>query len=221
MSPIVNVSSLSFSYGSVKVLENISFSIEERDFLAIIGPNGSGKTTLIKILLGFLEPISGSVMLSIPRHSIGHVPQRHAIDRNFPGTVEEIFSDSKSDAIELTRIKDLLKKKFVNLSGGHQQRVLIAMALQQNPKLLILDEPTAGVDVHAQQSFYGLLTKLNSHGITIILVTHEVGVIPTLVKNVLCINHNVCCLGKPESMPEMLKQVYGPHFVHHHGEHHD
>ena len=156
MSPIVNVSSLSFSYGSVKVLENISFSIEERDFLAIIGPNGSGKTTLIKILLGFLEPISGSVMLSIPRHSIGYVPQRYAIDRNFPGTVEEIFSDSKSDAIELTRIKDLLKKKFVNLSGGHQQRVLIAMALQQNPKLLILDEPTAGVDVHAQQSFYGL-----------------------------------------------------------------
>ena len=135
--------------------------------------------------------------------------------------MEEIFSDSKSDANELTRIKDLLKKKFVNLSGGHQQRVLIAMALQQNPKLLILDEPTAGVDVHAQQSFYGLLTKLNSHGITIILVTHEVGVIPTLVKNVLCINHNVCCLGKPESMPEMLKQVYGPHFVHHHGEHHD
>ena len=225
---LVSVSSLSFSYGENKVLENISFDIPEDDFIAIIGPNGSGKTTLIKVMLGLISPTQGKVALFISKDRIGYVPQSYTIDKNFPGTVQEILSTKNGSIINDSIIKDtgigsLSNKKFVSLSGGQQQRVLIALALQKNPKLLILDEPTAGVDIQAQQSFYELLRQLNRKGITIILVTHEVGVVSSLVKKVLCINHKICCLGEPKEMPKLLKQMYGEHFIHHHDEeyHHD
>lgn len=222
---LLSVSSLSFSYGENKVLDNISFEIKEGDFIALIGPNGSGKTTLVKLLLGLLTSSHGDIKLLIPKSKIGYVPQRYTIDKNFPGTVQEILSSDDGEVVKQTRIKDLLPKKFISLSGGQQQRVLIALALQKNPRLLILDEPTAGVDIQAQQEFYDLLKQLNKKGITIILVTHEVGVLSSLVKNVLCINHKICCMGKPKEMPKLLKQMYGEHFIHHHhnngGHHHD
>jgi len=218
---LISVSSLSFSYGENKVLEGVSFNIQENDFIAIIGPNGSGKTTLIKILLGFLAPTAGSISLSLPRNKIGYVPQHYTLDRNFPGTVDEILPLKNQKVIEQAGIENLLRKKFTSLSGGQQQRVLIALALHQSPKLLVLDEPTAGVDIRAQQSFYELLRELNKQGITIILVTHEVGVISSLVKKVLCIDHKVCCLGNPKEIPYLLKKMYGQNFVqHHHKWHH-
>ena len=219
---LLSVSSISFSYGMNKLLEDISFDIKEHDFIAIIGPNGSGKTTLIKILLGLLTPISGKVELFIPRNRIGYVPQRYTIDKNFPGTVEEILSTRNKETITQVEVKDLLRKKFVALSGGQQQLVLIALALEQEPRLLILDEPTAGVDIQAQGSFYELLKRLNKENITIILVTHEVGVISSLVKKVFCLNHRICCIGKPKEVPKLLKQMYGTQFIqHHHGGHHN
>ncbi len=217
---LVSVSGLSFAYSDNIVLENISFEIKEKDFIAVIGPNGSGKTTLIRVILGLLSPTKGEINMSIPRDKIGYVPQRYTIDKNFPGTVKEILSAKAP--VKAVGIQNLFNEKFVSLSGGQQQRVLIALALQQNPLLLILDEPTAGVDVKAQQSFYDLLKKLNKSGITVILVTHEVGVISSLVKRVLCINHRICCIGSPREVPKLLKNMYGQHFVHHHhGGHHD
>ncbi|HLC91324.1 MAG TPA: metal ABC transporter ATP-binding protein [Candidatus Nanoarchaeia archaeon] len=218
--PLISVSNLHFSYGENTILEDINVEIVEHDFIALIGPNGSGKTTLVKVLLGLLQPTSGEIFLSIPKEKIGYVPQRYTIDKTFPGTVEEILITKEGEAIKQTGIKDLLKKKFISLSGGQQQRVLIALALQGSPKLLILDEPTAGVDVQAQQAFYALLKQLNKKGITIILVTHEVGVLSSLVKKVLCINHRICCMGHPQDMPKLLKQMYGQHFIHHHEHNH-
>ncbi len=222
--PLLSVSSLSFSYGENKVLDNVSFDIKDDDFIALIGPNGSGKTTLVKLLLGLLDSSQGEIKLLIPKSKIGYVPQRYTIDKNFPGTVQEILSSKDGKIVKQTGINDLLPKKFISLSGGQQQRVLIALALQKNPKLLILDEPTAGVDVQAQQAFYDLLKQLNKDGITIILVTHEVGVLSSLVKKVLCINHKICCMGKPKEIPKLLKQMYGEEIIHHHhkgGHHHD
>ena len=213
--PLVSASSLCFSYGEENVLDNASFKIHEGDFIAVIGPNGSGKTTLIKILLGFLSPAHGTLSVSIPRSRIGYVPQRYTIDGNFPGTVAEILS-SKNGIPHQLGLESFMSKKFTALSGGQQQRVLIALALQQNPKLLILDEPTAGVDVRAQQDFYSLLKELNKGGLAIILVTHETGVISSLVKNVLCIHDKKCIVETPKGVPKLLKQMYGPHFVHHH-----
>ncbi len=214
--PLISVSSLFFSYAENIVLENISFDIKENDFIALIGPNGSGKTTLVKLLLGLLSPSSGQIKTSISKNKIGYVPQRYTIDKNFPGTVAEILSPCNTKTISQVGIKNLLTKKFINLSGGQQQRVLIALALQKNPRLLILDEPTAGVDVQAQQAFYDLLKQLNKQGITIILVTHEVGILSSLVKKVLCINHKICCMGKSKELPQLLKQMYGHEIIHHH-----
>ncbi len=226
MKSLITVSSLFFSFAEQKILEDISFAVKEKDFLALIGPNGSGKTTLVKVILGLLSPTSGSVEIKINRNKISYVPQRYTIDRNFPGTVKETLLTVKPELINLLGLQGVLNKKFASLSGGQQQRVLIALALLRNPQLLILDEPTAGVDVQAQQSFYQLLKKLNRQGMAIILVTHEVGILSSLVKTVLCINHRVCCMGTPRQIPSLLKQMYGPYFVHHHlnhlrGKHHD
>lgn len=220
---IIEINSLSFSYRESEILENISLRIEEKDFIALIGPNGSGKTTLIKIILGLLEPNKGEIDLKIKKEEIGYVPQYHEIDPNFPGTVKEILSKKNKEIIEQTGIEDLMEKKFVNLSGGQQQKVLIALALEQNPKLLILDEPTSGIDSRSEQSFYELLKKLNKKGVTIILVTHEIGMVHSLVKDVICINHRICCTGKTAELPQLLKKAYGSDFIqhHHHGGHHD
>ncbi len=221
MNKLINVTDLSFLYGKHKILENINLTIEENDFIALIGPNGSGKTTLLKILLGFLKPTKGKILRS-ENLRIGYVPQRYTVDKNFPGTVEEILypfqRTKKVEALKKSEVKvqDLLHKKFIDLSGGQQQRVLIALALQKNPNLLILDEPTAGIDIETEQSFYTLLKELNKKGITIVLVTHEVGVIPTLVKTIFCLNHKICCIGKPKDIPKLLKKMYGPQFITHH-----
>ncbi|MBI4151764.1 metal ABC transporter ATP-binding protein [Candidatus Woesearchaeota archaeon] len=219
MKPLISISSLSFSYGVVPVLENITFAINPGDFIAIIGPNGSGKTTLLRILLGFLSPTSGKVQHAIPQEQIGYVPQRYTIDKNFPGTVREILGTEDSSLFKRTGIEQFVNKKFVALSGGQQQRVLIALALRQKPKLLFLDEPTAGVDIQAQREFYQLLKLLNHQGIAIVLVTHEVGVIPSLVKKVICINHQLCCVGKPSDIHHLLEKMYGPEFVVHRHKH--
>lgn len=223
MKDLVNISSLSFSYGENKVLEKVNLQIKEKDFVAIIGPNGSGKTTLIKLMLDFLSPEEGEIALSVSRDRIGYVPQYHTIDENFPGTVEEILSGRNGKIISQLDIESLLKKKFVSLSGGQQQKILIALALQRDPKLLILDEPTAGVDIKSQESFYDLLKELNKAGITIIIVTHEVGMIHSFVEKVICLNKRVCCEGKPNEIPKLMKQMYGSDFVphHHKGVHHD
>ena len=221
MEKLISVSSVSFSYGENKVLDNLSFDVKKNDFIALIGPNGSGKTTLIKLLLGILPSSNGKIKLDIPKRKIGYVPQIYTVGKNFPGTVQEILSPENKKILKQTGIEDLLSKKFINLSGGQKQRVLIALALQKNPKLLILDEPTSGADVKARREFYNLLKQFNKNGITIILVTHEVGVLPSLVKKIVCINRKICCMGRPKEMPKLLKQMYGEHFIHHHnGEYH-
>jgi len=220
---IITATSISFSYKDNEILKNTSFTVKSDDFIAIIGPNGSGKTTLLKILLGLLEPTKGQVKLLVDRSRIGYVPQKYNVDENFPGTVEEILSNENQGMHKKIGIGKLMKKKFAELSGGQQQRVLIALALQRNPALLILDEPTSGVDIKAQQSFYELLRHLNKSGIAIIIVTHEVGVISSSVKEVLGISRKIGCIEKPAEIPKLLKEMYGEDFVqsHHHGKKHD
>ena len=197
----IKISKLDFSYNGEEVLKNISFSIKEGDFVGIIGPNGSGKTTVIKIILGLLEPKNGSVKLfGTPIENftnwknIGYIPQKYSLDKNFPATVKELFSlvskkTPSEDLLKKLGITKLLDKKFIELSGGQQQRVMTAMALINNPKLLILDEPSVGVDVKVQREFYKLLHNLSDdEGITIILVSHDISMISKYAKSVLCID---------------------------------
>ena len=227
----VKISNLDFSYNGEEVLKNISFSIKEGDFAGIIGPNGSGKTTVIKIILGLLEPKKGSVKLfGTPienftnRKTIGYIPQKYSLDKNFPATVKELFSlvskkGPSQDLLKKLGITNLLDKKFIELSGGQQQRVMTAMALVDNPRLLILDEPSVGVDIKVQKEFHELLHNLSDdEGITIILVSHDIGMISKYAKSVICINRTISCAGPVSKIPRFLKEVYGDDFrfhVHH------
>ena len=220
---------VSFAYEGNDVFRDVTIHIDEGDFVAVIGPNGSGKTTLIKIALGLLEPQEGKIRLfKTPIDDfnawdlVGYIPQKGDFGRNFPGSVNEVLAlkggglDPKT--LEMLEIEDLGKRRFSELSGGQQQKVLIALALSSKPKLLILDEPTVGVDVKALQNFYMTLKKLNNErGVTILLVTHEVGMIQSYVKSVLCVSRDFSCKGKPEDMEDILKEAYGKSFdIHHH-----
>jgi zinc transport system ATP-binding protein len=192
------------------VLENISFKANQGDLLGIIGPNGAGKTTLFSLILGLLEGYQGKITLfnedirnnrkALKR--IGYIPQKKNINQGFPATVEEIVSlgvlvrkTNKDVIISALKIVGLLEqkdKRIGELSGGQQQRVLIAKALVNEPELLILDEPTTGIDLETQDRFYTLLRKLNSErNITIILASHDLDAINRLANKVACVNRKM------------------------------
>jgi zinc transport system ATP-binding protein len=215
---LVRVENVSFSYNTIPVLDNISFSIYRGDFLSIIGPNGSGKTTLVKIILGLLKPSRGAVSIMGKPTSefrdwskIGYVPQKAThIDPFFPASVREVVamallsgrSSVRPKKSETERaVKEALRKVAMessrntaigSLSGGQQQRVMIARALVTSPELLFLDEPTTGVDSDTQHLFYEMLHKLNDdQNITIVLVTHDIGMVNKHVNNVACLNQQL------------------------------
>ncbi|MHB1118266.1 MAG: metal ABC transporter ATP-binding protein [Minisyncoccota bacterium] len=234
----IEVDNVSFSYAGDPVLENLSFRVKKGEYLGIIGPNGGGKTTLIKIILGLLHPSGGAVKLfGIDQHDfkekyrIGYVPQRATQDiKEFPATVFEVvrsgriprrglfrwFSKKDIDAVErameIAGVSWYRHMLVGNLSGGERQRVFIARALASEPDVLVLDEPTVGVDIGAQKTFYEFLASLNQdHHLTIIFISHDVDVISKEVKTVLCLNHNLVCHGLPEDLlsEHVLKRLYG------------
>ena len=187
MKDILSIKNLTFNYGAEKILDNVSFSIQKRDFLGIIGPNGSGKTTLLTLILGLLPVQKGSIKLlgqDIKKFNqwskIGYVQQKAAnFDPYFPASVKEVVSmgliagksfpklmTKQDDAIidrclKIVNMQKYENRKIGELSGGQQQRVFIARALTANPDMLILDEPTTGVDQETQSRFYKLLENLN------------------------------------------------------------
>jgi zinc transport system ATP-binding protein len=215
---LVRVENVSFSYNTIPVLDNISFSIYRGDFLSIIGPNGSGKTTLVKIILGLLKPSRGAVSIMGKPLSefrdwskIGYVPQKAThIDPFFPASVREVvamalLSGKSSDRPKKSEteraVTEALRKVAMessrnaaigSLSGGQQQRVMIARALVTSPELLLLDEPTTGVDSDTQHLFYEMLHELNDdQNITIVLVTHDIGMVNKHVNKVACLNQQL------------------------------
>lgn len=211
------------------VIHDIDLSVPKNDFLAVIGPNGGGKTTLLKVILGLLIPRGGSVrVLGRPpeksRTKIGYVPQV-IHDESFPITVMDVvlmgrlkysglfgrFSRGDREIAEMNLQKldvgDLAGDEINSLSGGQKQRVLLARALAGNPQILLLDEPVASVDQNTQESFFNLLSELNST-ITIVLVTHDVGAVSAHVKNIACINRNLISHGEKLSS-ESVAKAYG------------
>ena len=204
--PLVSVQSVSYYYNSESVLENVSFDIEEGDFLGIIGPNGAGKTTLFHCMLGLLNSYSGRITIlnqDIKKNkkifkTIGYIPQKKSIDQKFPLTVQELVSlsltrkTSKNIVFEILKQVGLYKMKnktIGQLSGGQQQRVLIAKALVNNPIILMLDEPTNELDQKSQNDFYFLLKELNEKNkITIIWTSHDMDAVNKYANKVSCIN---------------------------------
>jgi zinc transport system ATP-binding protein len=238
MRPFVEIDDVAFSHGEVRVLEGINLTVEPGDFLGIIGPNGSGKTTLLRIMLGLAVPERGRVRLfghplSTFRQwgRLGYVPQRAILDPGLPATVHEVVATGlipllglfgRVGAAERARIAEVLgqvgmaayaERRIGALSTGQQQRVLIARALVSNPELLILDEPTGGVDPEAQTSFYALLQHLNrEREVTLILVSHDIGVIAKEVTKLACLNRRLIFHGRPGDFlsDAALTALYGP-----------
>ena len=214
---VVQLKGVSFSYNGEKALDNIDLDIKRGDFLGIIGPNGSGKTTLLKIILGLVKPQKGSVTVSGVR--IGYVPQRAGANvTKFPISVEEVVGMGGatqrviSESLEEVGMKEHKKKLLKELSGGQQQRIFIARALAEKPQLLVLDEPTVGVDADSQAKFYELLKELNKkHNLTLILVSHDVDVVAHEVSEIACINSKLVCHGKPHDVlkSDFMEKLYG------------
>lgn len=224
MSAAVAVKNLSFYYQSVAILKETSFQIEAGEFIGIIGPNGGGKTTLLKLIMGFLRPTHGSIEIfgtppGTGTQQLAYVPQTVRFDPQFPISVLEVVLSgrlahlpwygrySQKDrqlaiqALQKVGIPEhFYQHAYGNLSGGQAQRVLIARALVSDPKILLLDEPTASVDAQAESDIYLLLKELKGT-MTILMVTHNLKAAISHVQRVLCVQGNVISL-KPEEVCE-------------------
>ena len=224
--PLVKIAGVSFSYSEVLAVKDINLEVKRGDFLGLIGPNGSGKTTLLKIILGLLKPQSGTVSLfgkdiaSFKEWSkIGYVPQKASVDiASFPISVMEIVGMGGAsrktimESLEAVQMKEHRSALIRELSGGQQQRVFIARALASKPQLLILDEPTVGVDIESQEKFYELLKDLNQKlKLTLVLVSHDIDVVAHEVSEVACINCTLIGHGKPKEIfkSNFLEELYG------------
>lgn len=227
--PIFEAKNLSVSIGNQKILDNVSFSLEKGDSMAVIGPNGSGKTTLFRAILGAL-PYSGQILRE-PNLSIGYVPQKMDLERDLPITVGEFF-DLKKAAIKSGKIyskeqilsfvnlpSEFSYKRIGELSSGEFQRVLIAFAVLDNPKILLFDEPTANVDIAGQETVYELLHRLQyTYNLTLVLISHDLTVVYRYANKVLCLNHTQVCYGIPNEVltPQELTKLYGGGKLYHH-----
>lgn len=248
---VINIENLFFQYGNSSVLENINLKVKKGSFLGLVGPNGSGKSTLLKCILGLQQPSKGTIKLfDVPLakfkqwDKIGFVSQKaNNFNTGFPASVFEVVSMGlfgkvglfhflrKADkekvkaAIEVVGMSEYAKRNIGELSGGQQQRVFIARALVSDPELLILDEPTVGVDSHSVANFYAMLSELNKNGITLLLVTHDVGIMTDHVTGVACLNKQLHFHGNTNDFKEnhVLSAFHGPDahlLIHNHNHDH-
>ena len=194
------------------VLRNVSLEIDAGEIVTVVGPNGSGKTTLVRVLIGALSPHSG-IVRKAPGLSIGYVPQRLVIDRTMPLTVKRFLSLSgkvssadQDSALANVGISDIHVAQLSELSGGQFQRVLLARALLRKPALLVLDEPTQGLDQPGTAQFYRLVEEVRRElGCAVLMVSHDLHVVMSASDRVICLNGHVCCAGAPtvvRSAPE-------------------
>lgn len=227
---VIEIEGVNVDYDGIQVLEDVDLVVREHDFLGIIGPNGGGKSTLLKVIMGLIKPSSGVVKVlgDTPRNSrryLGYVPQYSLFDMDFPISVWEVVltgrlknagllrkygEDDKKAATKALEMVDMLKYKerqIGSLSGGQRQRVFIARALVSNPKLLLLDEPTKGIDPVMQNELYELLKKLNSK-MAIIMVSHDISAVSIYVNKIACLNKKLHYHDSKEITAEDLEATY-------------
>ncbi len=204
MTALVRLVGAAFGYERSPVLTGVDLEIHPGDVIGIVGPNGAGKTTLFRGILGLLPPLAGSVELQA--EAVGYVPQRETLDPIFPLTVEEVVymgcfgrlsgplrrlrageRSLAGQCLDRVELAPRRRELFASLSGGQRQRVLLARALMARPRLLLLDEPTSGVDLGAQERIVALLRELGAEGLAVLLVSHQHGLVREAVRTVLCV----------------------------------
>ncbi|MDN5278735.1 MAG: zinc transport system ATP-binding protein [Clostridiales bacterium] len=229
---VIRFDNVDFAYdrGSL-VLEKINLTISAGDFACIVGPNGGGKTTLLKLILGLLKPVSGTIKVlgTDPKdslHKIGYVPQQSKFDSSFPVSVLDVVlmgclnrsffwggysAEQKQKAllaIEEVGMSEFVNRSFADLSGGQRQRTLVARAMVSEPQIILLDEPTSNVDIHGTEQFYNMFEELNRK-FTIIMVSHDIGFVSNRVKSVICVRQTLQVHPISELTGETLQNLYG------------
>jgi len=215
---VLTVNNLQVAYKNKKIISDLSFTVEKKDILIILGPNGAGKTTLLRALQNLL-PYQGSVSWNAQK--ISYLPPQEFLQRqNLPPlSIEEFYAFKSSDSSAIKSMiadvgldESLLRHQFSELSTGQFQRMLIGWALLDSPEVLILDEPTSGIDIGGEETIYSLLHKFwQNQNLTILLVTHDLNIVWEYATQVICLNKQQVCMGKPDEVltPEQLKLLYG------------
>jgi len=232
--PIVEIKAVTCGYEKQQVLTDVSLTIMPGDFVGLLGPSGSGKTTLLRTVLGAVDLYEGEVLVNgvattKKRPRVGYVPQLETIDWNFPVTVQEVVmmgrtmenklfpwyrkeeKDLAAEMMSRLGILDLADRHIRELSGGQQQRVFLARALISSPQLLLLDEPTSGVDIKTRDDVMHLLHDLNHDGVTIIITTHEINAVAVHLPWIVCLAGRILAEGPPSEVitTEVLRLTYG------------
>ena len=233
MKQVIDVDRLTVDYGKNRALDSVCLLVNEGEYLGIIGPNGGGKSTLLGAIIGTVRPTSGRISLfggdaAAGRHRLGYVPQFAAFDRAFPITVGEVVSTAylgrglhpfrrigRAERLAADAVLDSVglggfsARLVSELSGGEFQRMLLARALAKNPEVLLLDEPTSGVDPVTREQIYSLLEEKNRAGMTIVLVTHDMLAVASSVKRLACLSRTLVYHGEPELSEDVATAMYG------------
>ena len=237
MNCVLELKDVTVFYGRLLVLDRINLQVKRGDFLALLGPNGAGKTTLIKVVLGLLTPSRGCVSVfgkPLPlskeaQKKIGYVPQISSVDLRFPIQVFDVVlmgryahvgllkrprtvdKEKTWEVLEQVGLVEKAKEPLSRLSGGQRQRVFVARALVSEPELLLLDEPTTGVDIGVRDGLFELLNQLQDQGMTLLVVSHDIGVVSQHVNQVACLNQRLVAHGRPDEVleQEVLGCMYG------------
>lgn len=237
----IELNQVSFSYAGVRVLEQISLGVAHGEFLGIVGPNAGGKSTLLKLLLGLIKPQAGEIRVlgdapRVARKRLGYVPQYPAFARDFPVTAEQVVrmgrlgngklfgGYSRRDRQVANRVMaetettGLARRRIDTLSGGQLQRILVARALASEPDILLLDEPTANIDMRVENEIFDLLKLLNER-MTILVVSHDIAFISGYVQRVACLNRTLICHDTEDIDGHTIQELYGEDVrmvAHHH-----
>lgn len=237
MTNLITLENISVSFGQRRVLSDVSLALKPGKILTLLGPNGAGKSTLVRVVLGLVAPDSGSVKQE-GKLRIGYVPQKIHLDATLPLTVSRFLrlrpgarKEEILPALKRVQAGHLLDAPMQKLSGGETQRVLLARALLNRPQLLVLDEPTQGVDVNGQVALYDLIDQLRTElNCAVLMVSHDLHLVMAKTDEVLCLNHHICCSGTPDvvSMHPEFISMFGPRgaqqlgiYRHQHNHRHD